>query len=175
MIVDIQYEFIEKTNCHNEVSNIHKLHDFENHILNLITWAKNNKLPILLIRMENKGPVLNRVVQSIDNYKNTIKLDKNANNALGPHDFYFDIINHIRSLNLNKLIIAGANGSACISRTIEGADEHNITIYTSSDLVIDFNTDDFEYPFVNWTVNFDNLEHEHFFENQFRCLIEKLE
>lgn len=150
IIMDMQPSFIERTAKHKEPENLKKTEAVTQKIVDAIVMAKQKNIPIIFIELEKIRPTVKKLTKAGRGYEKIIRISKTTENIFsGLNDYKRELVEFLNAHQVNTLILTGANGGACLMDSIEGALKNNYNVIVYNDGVIDFNREQFIYPFVN--------------------------
>ncbi len=172
VLIDMQSGFLDETDQQIR-------HDLIAKQMQLLKWAQENNHAILVFESVGYGPTELELQKEIAKFGrrqtflkaadpgfNTGALEKDRMGTrrhtyrnfeilrkeldASPHSIKTDRpSNQLRSWKIKKLIVAGVNGSACVTCSVREALENNFAIYTAADTVADLGNW-IEYPSYFW-------------------------
>lgn len=107
-----------------------------------------NDMPIVVVEYvwDGADPTIKPLADKLKNYKNKTTIKKTMD---GVFDSNANEMNKfLESKGVDNQVMIGANGGACVERSISGALHHEYDVAVISNTVIDFNFDDFQYPYT---------------------------
>lgn len=173
IIVDMQTEFFQRKNNEHEPA-LNSLITAQKELLN---WAVEKNIPIIFFEFKiNNLPELSAtdcrlrqipedaIEENIDGVDGVDGVDSGQNSRFDHFfiikkntDDAFDLdgisrvklMDTLKMLGTNTLIVSGINGGACVKETVEGAlyNSLNLHVITSADLVADLNEYPPDYPY----------------------------
>lgn len=148
VIIDMQPHFTERNGRYVVPENQRKFEQVLQRQTELIALAKIKGIPILLIEYDGCGSTCKTITDEIGDYRNKRIFVKETN---GLFDKWNGVLKQVQKfLDENKvteLIMTGANGGECAKCTLEGAVKKGYGVWTDQDAIIDFNENDFVYPY----------------------------
>lgn len=176
VIIDMQPYFRTRTGQHQTAENIRKFDTVLEDQRVAIRNAKAANIPIILVKYaipEEKSPtviktadggerinyrgsdfydVIDVLKREIAGYGNGHILEKNTDGMFDKYEKFqnksLDDLNRILDQNdIGTLIVAGANGGACVKASIEGALHNRCRVVAISSGIADFNYPEFIYPY----------------------------
>lgn len=148
MIIDMQPFFAKRGGNHSEGVNPDKLKAVIQEQRKLIDAAKSRGIPILLVQYAGIGRTSPELTQRMKGYPKLKLITKNTDGLFDPKNKSIkQVKDQLEAWKTDELIIAGANGGACVEKTIQGAlrEKYKVAKYVPG--VADFNEQNFIYPF----------------------------
>jgi nicotinamidase-related amidase len=150
VIIDMQPDFIERQGVHNKPANKKSLKEVLAHQEMLIASAKASQTPIIFIEYDGYGQTHSALRSAVGDYANVNTFKKSTSGMFDSRNsFRGELEDHLQENGIKDLLIAGANGGACVEQSIEGALFQNYNVIASSRGIADFNYDPFIYPYVS--------------------------
>jgi nicotinamidase-related amidase len=151
VIIDMQEFFINRGEKQNEPENKKKVSVLVEEQLRLIEHAKSQGMPIIFMEYASYGPTNPRLMAAVAGYSDTKTFLKNTDGMFSPDNQYLaGLTSYLQEEEVGNLIIAGANGGACVKQSISGALDNNFSVTAMSSDIADFNYDDFIYPYDDY-------------------------
>lgn len=148
VIIDMQEPFITRGGQAERSENVQKVKTIIEEQLKLIKQAKAEGMPIIFMEYTDFGPTNSRLKAAVEGYSDTRTFLKNTDGMFDPSNQYLpELSSYLQEKEVGSLVIAGANGGACVERSISGALENNFSVTAMSPDIADFNYDDFIYPY----------------------------
>lgn len=146
VIIDMQPSFMRDASAQRERWNALVTTQLE-----LITWARTNKAPVVVFEFESKGKTDRRILSALRGHRHMVitkRTDDGFSMNIGTSgplasDFFFEN-------DVNTLIVSGINGGSCVRDTIQGAAVNGFNVRSSNDLVGDFTVLPATYPDSAW-------------------------
>ncbi len=150
VIIDMQPDFIERQGVHKKPENKKRLKEVLAHQEMLIASAKATQTPIIFIEYEGQGQTHSALRSAVGDYANVSTFKKDTSDVFDTRNsFRGELEAHLQENGIKDLLIAGANGGACVRQSIEGALMRDYNVIASSNGIADFNYDPFIYPYVS--------------------------
>lgn len=153
VIIDMQDFFAQRQGTHKQFANPQVLAKIMERQKRMIDIAKSRNIPILIV--EYGSDTHHPIGRTNSELRNQIGRYRNLKRIVKQRDGLFDsdpVASHahriLRRWGVNELIIIGANGGACVERTIQGALQTGYKVKAYSDAIADFNYDRFQYPYI---------------------------
>lgn len=148
VIIDMQPHFAERNNLHKMPPNAEKGRQVLARQVELIKVAKEAKAHIILVEFHNRGPSSPVLQNAIGAYSRTATFVKHDDDVFSPYSLVAnDVKRYLDSNGIKDLVMAGANGNACVKCSIESALHLGYRVWAASDAIIDFNFTDFILPY----------------------------
>lgn len=118
-----------------------------------IERAKAAKIPIVLVEYESEtkekyGNTLDEITSAVSGYRNTRIIKKTTQSVFDKKNKHVGQFKQfLKSENIGKLLIMGANGGYCIKDSIQDALEHNCSVIAYNQGIADFDSSSFIYPY----------------------------
>jgi maleamate amidohydrolase len=167
VIVDMQYGFYTRA----RVLQTNGLIQLVSHQQQLLTWAKQKKLPVLFFEYDGYQETDSALTNTLWGYKFKTITKYDDNGFHGKSGYEADQFLH--SQNVDTLVIAGINASGCVKRTVVGAIQYGYKVISSSDIVADFYQNPPHYPQSEWFIDDPSFQGYTSLEVMLRDLIEK--
>ncbi|MGE0529223.1 MAG: isochorismatase family protein [Bdellovibrionales bacterium] len=157
IIIDMQPFYIKRHGDDSLPSNRVKVERMMNEQLAVIHRAKQANIPIIFVEYELRrndvSPAdreTSRVLQdAVADYPDVTVVKKTTDSMFHPGNRYRDqLVNVLQERKIGTLIVTGANGGACVNKSIEGALENNCNVIVYNKSIADFNFRRFLYPYV---------------------------
>ena len=115
-----------------------------------IKRAREARIPIIFLEYEGDFGDTNEALKAaVANYPDVKFFKKNSDGMFEDYNKYKqDLATYLTRKQVGTLIITGANGGACVLRSITGALDNNCTVVAYNKGIADFNYKDFIYPYV---------------------------
>lgn len=151
IIIDMQAPFITRGGNDQIPENVQKVKAIINIQKETIRAAKAAKIPIIFAVYENFGKTNDELREEAKDYEETKYFIKDSDGMFEESNSNKKkLTNYLESKDIGNLIILGANGGACVKRTILGALEENYSVTAFLDGIADFNYRDFIYPYKKY-------------------------
>jgi nicotinamidase-related amidase len=148
MVIDVQDYFVLRTKGGLLKENAGKATKLTNEVVKSIEAAKKANLPVILVEYEGAGSTSERVQKALEGYDKVHVIKKNTDGAFDASNRSKKELGEIlRKEKIKNIAVTGANGSACVNSTIEGALQSNCSITAVKSAVADFNYKSFIYPY----------------------------
>jgi len=148
LIIDMQHRFIVRAGGHELQTNREKVSKLIDMQIALIEVAKQAQIPIVIIEFPGAGDTDKRLLGQLEGYDKLKFFEKNDGGVFSVRNWTREeIIKYFAQQDVGNLIITGANGSACIKESIEGAMAIGYNIVAFSKGIADFNSKEFIYPY----------------------------
>lgn len=108
-----------KNSCHNELQKA---------IIDQITIAKNNNLPIIFVEYDDCGPIHTELLRHTNSYKNVHNVIKSQDDGSNNLENYWSEKAGTKIFYRN-LVVCGVNTDACVYLTVEGLLNCEIPIF----------------------------------------------
>ncbi|MCB0386616.1 MAG: isochorismatase family protein, partial [Bdellovibrionales bacterium] len=113
-----------------------------------IERAKELGLPIVIVEYEDYGDTNSALKKAIGDYGRVRYFQKDRDGMFDPRNsFRGPLMEHLKELDVGTLLITGANGGACVKRSIRGALENEFQVIAYTQGIADFNYKEFIYPY----------------------------
>ena len=148
IIIDMQSYFVKRNGKDQEPANVKKLEEVLKAQQAAIKQAKELKIPIIFIEYQNFGTSNPDLIKSTEGYENVTTFIKNTDGMFESYNNTTKQIEEfLQNKNIKTLIIAGANGGACVLASIQGSLARNFNVLAISTAIADFNYPEFVYPY----------------------------
>lgn len=148
IIIDMQPFFVERGGNHKDPENVKKVKSIISSQIELIEMAKIKKIPIIFLEYDDFGETTSDLKVAASSHPDVAYILKNTDGVFeNSNRFRDELINHLSKREIGALIITGANGGACVERSIQGALENNYTVVAVNTAIADFNYEKFIYPY----------------------------
>lgn len=148
VVIDMQRDFVTRGGFHNHKKNIQTVDSIQKELLDLINRAVKKGIPVIFLEYEEHGRTDPDLLKAIGGYHNSTLFLKDTDGMFEKDNRYrSDLADYLKSRKIGHLIIAGANGGACVRSSIEGALENNCNVTVYNRGVADFNFPEFIYPY----------------------------
>lgn len=115
-----------------------------------IKQAKKNHIPIIFLEYDGFDATSEKLKNHIEDYPNVKIFKKDTDGMFDNGNSYRkDLIEYLKQYSVRTLVITGANGGACVERSIVGALNGNCNVVAFTYGIADFNYIDFIYPYAN--------------------------
>ncbi len=150
IIIDMQQYFIDRGETQNTPENIRKVNELVQEQLGLIANAKALNQPIVFMEYEGYGPTNPLLTAAVNGYAHTRTFPKTTDGMFESWNTHVgQLTGYLQEKKIGNLVIAGANGGACVEQSISGALENDYNVMAMSRDIADFNYDEFIYPYDN--------------------------
>lgn len=158
VVIDMQPGFVTRGGNDKEPANVKKVDEIITAQAEAIREAKSFNIPIVFIEsVGGYGDTNSKLKDAVRNYSRVRYFVKTSD---GMFDSYnksrADLVAYIKENDVGTLIVTGANGGACVLRSIRGSLDGNCTVLAYSNGIADFNYKDFIYPYVGWYLDIKN-------------------
>lgn len=149
-VIDMQPYFAEMNGVHEMFGNDTKLANAIQSQIEAIRFARKSGIPIVFIEYECDGcdainAALMNAVEGYDEYK---VFKKSSDGVFDDDNKYkAELLEHLDSLNIDNIIITGANGGACVKDSILGAINYGYDVLALNPAIADFNFMNFITPY----------------------------
>lgn len=150
VVIDMQAHFITRGGAAAQMLNQAKIAQIIKEQTALIKRAKEANIPIVLIEYSGIGPTNPKLKAEVSGYDNARTIEKSSdgmfdsyNNQLKP------LVDFFKEKKIGNIIVAGANGGACVDQSIEGALKNRCKVVAYTKAIADFNYEKFIYPYAN--------------------------
>lgn len=144
ILVDMQEGFYKRGG----VTGTQGLNDLVQKDKELLEWATNNDIPVLVLEYEDYGQTDPKLMSVLEGYTYSV-IEKNRDGG-----FYGKsknaVIKQLNDWKVDSIIIAGINGAYCVKSTAIGAIQNGFDVMTSSDIVGNINQNPPLYPNATW-------------------------
>jgi nicotinamidase-related amidase len=148
IIIDMQPYFVERGGDDKDKNNMIKVNTILNNQIKMIEMAKKSKIPIVFIEYESHGDTNSKLKKAADGYDNIKIITKSTDGMLDDYNNKkSELSEYLRNQKIGNLIITGANGGACVQKSISGSLENNYNVLAFSKGIADFNYPQFIYPY----------------------------
>lgn len=164
VLVDMQEYFMEsERQVKVPVGNKRKLEEVIKEQIAAIKIAKKNQVPIIFVEYDFSGGngTLPRLLDEVKDYDHFFSVLKTADGVFERevlegdnwarrkafNNPRFDIAEALKSWNIDSLVFVGANGGACVHQSICGALKKEFKVVSYAKGIIDFNYENFVYPY----------------------------
>lgn len=151
VIIDMQPYFVKRGGDDQKPENLKKLNDLLKVQVSAIEMAKKQKSPIVFIEYEcaDCDPTNSILTDAVKGYPHTAKFKKTSDGMFEKWNKYRqDLINYLANQKVNKLILTGANGGACVLDSVQGsAADGRFHVVSLANGIADFNFPEFIYPY----------------------------
>lgn len=145
ILIDMQYGFYER----GEVTNTPGLQSLVHKQMDLLRWATQNDIPVIVYEFITFGKTDQRLISILEGHDYTV-IEKITDGAFDDEMSLKPSLKYLEKFNVDSLIVAGINGGACVVSTINGAIHNNFNVIISSDLIGDLNVNPPTYPNDTW-------------------------
>lgn len=149
-IVDMQEYFARRSGNYSMRENQKNVESLVGNILELIVRARNTNTPIFIFEYLDRGPTLEKIRVALDGYSLARYITKTSDGAFDlANKNRSELINELNFFSVDRIIISGANGGACVEATIYGAMAKNLNleVVAVAPAIADFRTNPFSYPY----------------------------
>ena len=148
VIIDMQPRFVTRNRNHGTDENQAKVDQIIDSQVVAIQKAKELGLPIVVVEYENYGDTNAALKKAIGDYKRVRYFQKDRDGMFDPRNsFRGPLMEHLKEQDIGTLLITGANGGACVKRSIRGALENDYQVIAYAEGIADFNFKEFIYPY----------------------------
>lgn len=155
VVIDMQPEFFTRGGNDKEPANVKKVEDIIAAQVEAIKKARSQNIPIIFIEYDctafkiECGDTNSSLKEAVRNYR-TVKYFKKTSDGMleSRNKNRSDLVGYLKQNNVGNLVITGANGGACVLRSITGALDGNCSVLAYSNGIADFNYKNFIYPYV---------------------------
>lgn len=155
IIIDMQPYFVTRGGKEDAPENKKKVEEVLNEQVQAINRAKEAGIPIVLIEYSHEslqfGETNSVLKGAVGNYKETQVMKKNTDGMFDNYNKYREeLVGYLQKKKIGTLLITGANGGACVERSIRGALDNNCDVVALNKGIADFNYKDFIYPYKGY-------------------------
>lgn len=148
VIIDMQPYFVTRDGFDKTSENQEKVKQLIQAQVEAIQKAKEAQLPIMFIEYSGDGKTNEVLRKSAENYKNVVFFLKDTDGMLDKRNSHqSELVQFLNKNRIQTLIILGANGGACVLKSIEGALENGYNVVAYPKGIADFNYQEFIYPY----------------------------
>lgn len=155
IVIDMQPAFIKRTKDHESFENKTKVGKIIQEQIAAINQAKDANIPIVFLEyagvyaeQEGDDDTSSELKAAVANYREVKFIKKNTDGMFENGNRYRqELVDYLTKHSVGTLIITGANGGACVKKSIMGALENNCSIVALDKGIADFNFKDFIYPY----------------------------
>jgi nicotinamidase-related amidase len=149
VVIDMQPVFVTRGGNDKDPANKKKVEEVLAAQVEAIENAKKYKIPIIFLEYEGPfGDTNSLLKDAVKNY-GTVKFFKK--NTDGMFESYnkgkSELVAYLKQNKVANLVITGANGGACVLRSITGSLDGNCNVLAYSKGIADFNYREFIYPY----------------------------
>lgn len=151
VIIDMQPYFANRGGNHNDAENRAKIDKINKTQIAAIQKAKAASIPIVFLEYdcEQCDPTDSSLKAAVAKYSNVRFIKKDTDGMFATNNKYRkELVDYLNKNDVGTLIIAGANGGACVLESITGSLENNCSVIALNSGIADFNFKDFIYPYV---------------------------
>lgn len=151
VIIDMQPYFATRSGNHQDAENKAKLDKINETQVGAIQKAREANIPIIFLEYDCGpcGSTNDSLKTAVANYRNVRFIKKNSDGMFEDYNKYRkELVDYLNKNDIGTLIITGANGGACVLRSITGALENNCNVVALNSGIADFNYKDFIYPYL---------------------------
>jgi len=152
VVIDMQPFFVRSP--YSKVpENIQKVEEVLNVQIEAIRHAKKNGLPIIFIEYYHHivkiGETSEKLKSEVKDYSE-VKFSKKTTDDMfdASNSFRADLVEYLKKNNVGTLIVTGANGGACVRKSIQGALDSNCNVFAYNKGIADFSYPKFIYPYI---------------------------
>lgn len=131
-----------------EGSHVKDKDDLIEEILELLTWAHKENVPVLQFEYEGLGATTSKIETYLRQMNRVKKLSKNKDNGFDGKSAV-EAVGTLKNWNAHDLIISGVNADYCVRSTAKGALDKGFAVWSAATIVATFSTHE-EYPAKNW-------------------------
>lgn len=152
IVIDMQSYFVTRGGNHEQPENAKKIDAVILSQIDAIRRAREKDIPIIFIEYATPyadlGETSSRLKDEVKKYKKASVVQKRTDGMFEDQKgSRVDLKKIFQKENVGTLIIAGANGGACVQASIEGALNGKCNVRVFSEGVADFNYEEFIYPY----------------------------
>jgi nicotinamidase-related amidase len=149
IIIDMQPQFVTRGGHDQDPGNIKKVNKILENQVAAIEEAKKAGIPIVFLEYENFGDTNKILKTAVKDYDKAEYFKKNTDGMFSEYnDHKKELVSYLDSQGVENLIITGANGGACVKRSIAGSlGDGKYNVYAYSQAIADFNYTEFIFPY----------------------------
>lgn len=148
IVIDMQPFFVTRGRNDKKPENIKKVDEIIKTQIAAIEAAKKANIPIVFIEYALIGDTNVKLKKAAKGYDDVKFIKKSTDGMFSNRNEYLkELVSHLNDKHIGKLIITGANGGACVERSISGSLENGYEVISFSKAIADFNYEDFIYPY----------------------------
>ena len=148
VIIDMQNQSVKHAKKRMSEGNQKKLNEAIQAQVRAIEAAMSRNLPIAIIQYKGKGPTLEPIHEAVRGYHNVRFFKKDTDGMLDPrNDYRAPLVQFMRSKRISEFVLSGANGGACVHRSLLEALERGCKVTTIPEAIIDLQHDEFIHPY----------------------------
>ncbi len=151
VIIDMQRYFITRSGFDQDPKNQEKIKKVIEAQIQAIKLAKRANVPIIFIEYEHeevKDKTEAALKEAASGYEKVKYMSKTTDGMLDGYNIHGkELAQYLKDNDINTLIVAGANGGACVQFSIDGALSKNYSVIALSKGIADFNYQEFIYPY----------------------------
>ena len=148
VIIDMQPYFVTRGGNHKQKANAKKVEEVLDTLTQMIKGAKKSGIPIVFLEYQSCGDTNKALKKVVGDYKDVRYILKDQDGMFSQNNSHKKKLeSYLEKMDVGTLIIAGANGGACVSESIEGALDENYSVIAFSKGIADFNYKEFIYPY----------------------------
>lgn len=147
VIIDMQPDFTTRLGRDKIPGNGDKVRKLVATQLELIEKAKKANLPIIVVTFKKHGDLEESIEKSLKKYPKKFELEKTTDSMFDDLKVQKDLFSYLKKENVSDLVITGANGGACVFKSIYSSLAYNYNVQAVSDAIADFNFKEFIYPY----------------------------
>jgi nicotinamidase-related amidase len=148
VIIDMQPGVVAGSGYDKSAENQKKLNRLIQAQVEAINLAKAAGAPIIFIEYERSGSTNDALKNAVKGYGDAVVFLKSSDGMFDPLNSHkAKLVQYLGKKRIRTLVIAGANGGACVLASIKGAlmRDYNVIAYPNG--IADFNYKDFIYPY----------------------------
>ena len=150
VVIDMQSFFVTRGGNDKEPTNMVKVSTINTKIKDAIKLARKHDFPIIFIEYEGQGSTNQLLLDEAKDYKNVRVFQKDTDGMFDKSNRWRGhLISYLKGKGIDTLIITGANGGACVKKSILGSLNGNCNIIAYNKGIADFNFEEFIYPYEN--------------------------
>lgn len=148
IVIDMQRYFLTRGGHEKTEHNVLKTQRVQRAQLAAIRQARASRMPIVFLEYKDCGETNSELKDAVRDYRNTRFIIKDTDGMFADGNIgKAELIDHLRGQNIGRLLIAGANGGACVEASIRGAVDGGCGVVALTDAIADFNYADFIQPY----------------------------
>ncbi len=147
VIIDMQPFFVTRDGNDKDPENIKKVKSLLEQQKFLIDWAKVSHTPIVVIEYKESGKTNKELMKPIEGYSDYRVIEKDSDGMFDDENTKKELHKFLKEHDVKNLIITGANGGACVEKSIRGSLKNGYSISVVPEAVADFNYTEFIYPY----------------------------
>jgi nicotinamidase-related amidase len=151
VVIDMQSFFVTRGGHGDDPANVEKVKQILDAQIEAIQAAKQTNTPIIFFEYASCGATNDKLKEAAEGAKDLVYFVKTTDNMLDERNSHKkELVDYLEQKKIDTLIITGANGGACVERSIGGALGRNMSVIAYDKAIADFNYDEFLYPYDHY-------------------------